>query len=70
MVTPEGEDAVMLTLAGVYRPPLRKLGAVLDRAVLSRVALATVRDFLDRLGAVIQDSSADAAERGTGESRG
>jgi hypothetical protein len=42
-LTPAGEDAARLALAGVYRPPLGRLGASLDRAVLHRVADATIR---------------------------
>jgi hypothetical protein len=59
-VTLDGADATVLTLTGVYRPPLGKLGALLDRAVLNRVASATIRDFLGRLGLAIQGVSAAA----------
>jgi hypothetical protein len=44
-----------LTLAGVYRPPLGPLGEVLDRAILNRVAAATVRRFLARIAAQLTD---------------
>ena len=40
----------MLTLAGAYRPPLGPLGQALDRAILHRVAAATIRNFLARGG--------------------
>jgi len=60
ILAPDADDATMLILTGVYRPPLGRLGAVLDRAILSRVASATVRDFVARLGAAIESSSADA----------
>ncbi|HXZ65938.1 MAG TPA: hypothetical protein VEH05_14440 [Streptosporangiaceae bacterium] len=68
-LTPAGDDATMLTITGVYRPPLGRLGAVLDRAILSRVASATVRDFVARLGAAIEGSSADADQRDVDEHR-
>jgi hypothetical protein len=45
----------LLTLAGVYRPPLGPLGEVLDRAILNRVATATVRGFLARVAAQLAD---------------
>lgn len=45
----------LLTLAGVYRPPLGSLGEVLDRAILNRVAAATVRRFLTRVAARLTD---------------
>jgi hypothetical protein len=56
-ITPDGDHATMLTLTGVYRPPLGKLGELLDRAVLSRVASATIRDFVGRLALAIEGSS-------------
>jgi hypothetical protein len=56
-VTPAEDQTTILTLTGVYRPPLGRLGAMLDRAVLSRVAAATIRDFVARLALVIADSS-------------
>jgi hypothetical protein len=62
-----GEQATLLTLAGAYRPPLGSLGEALDRAVLHRVAAATIRNFLNGLAAGItgQPSRAEAdASRG------
>ena len=47
----------LLTLAGVYRPPLGPLGEVLDRAILNRVATATVRRFLTRIAAQLADQA-------------
>jgi len=48
-----GGEGTVLTLAGVYRPPFGPLGQALDRAVLHRVADATVRNFLTRVAAQI-----------------
>jgi hypothetical protein len=45
-VAPIGEQVTILTLAGAYRPPLGTMGTVLDRALLHRVASATIRAFL------------------------
>jgi hypothetical protein len=56
-VTAAGDHATILTLTGVYRPPLGRLGVVLDRAVLSRVAAATIRDFVGRLAHAIESAS-------------
>jgi hypothetical protein len=50
---PAGGNTSLLTLAGAYRPPLGALGEALDRAVLRRVAAATVRNFLSRVAAEI-----------------
>jgi len=46
-----GPRGTLVALAGVYRPPLGALGQALDRAVLHRVAEATIRDFLARVAA-------------------
>ena len=42
----EGTDKTRVMLNGCYRPPLGRLGAGLDRAVLHRVASATIRALL------------------------
>ena len=55
IVTPDGDDGTALTLTGVYRPPLGMVGVMLDRAVLGRMAAATVRDFVARLAEAIAD---------------
>ena len=45
----------MLTLAGAYRPPLGPLGQAVDRAILHRVAVATIRNFLLEVAAQLDD---------------
>jgi len=68
-LTPAGEHSARLSLAGVYRPPLGALGAGLDRAVLHRVADATVQSLLARMADVLarpqgpQPPSREAAPR-------
>jgi hypothetical protein len=60
------DRATTLTLTGVYRPPLGSVGAGLDQAILHRVAVATIRDFLGRVGSAISSpasASADASAR-------
>jgi hypothetical protein len=57
------DQATTLTLTGVYRPPLGGVGAGLDQAVLHRVAVATIRDFLGRVGAAISSAEATAGPR-------
>jgi hypothetical protein len=44
-----GSQTTWLTLAGAYRPPLGALGEALDRAILHRVAGATIHRFLGRI---------------------
>lgn len=57
------DQETVLTLTGVYRPPLGNVGAGLDQAILHRVAVATVRDFLGRVSAAISSSEATAWPR-------
>jgi hypothetical protein len=46
-----GAQGTLVALAGVYRPPLGPLGQALDRAVLHRVAVATIKGFLGYVAA-------------------
>jgi hypothetical protein len=52
-VVPADGQSAMLRLTGSYRPPLGALGTVLDKAILHRVATATIRAFLDLIAAAI-----------------
>jgi len=66
-LTPAGEHSTRLSLAGVYRPPFAALGAGLDRAILHRVADATVRSLLVRVADVLARPQEPAgAVQGTG----
>jgi hypothetical protein len=60
-LTPAGERASVLTLAGTYRPPLGILGAGLDRAILHRIAAATIGAFLSRVADAIVHPPASVA---------
>jgi hypothetical protein len=55
-----GERSSVLTLSGVYRPPLGALGAGLDRAGFNRVAIATIRRFMIRAGDAMTAETAAA----------
>lgn len=44
-LAPDGDQVTLLTMAGVYRPPLGPLGEAVDRMILHRVANATIRNF-------------------------
>jgi hypothetical protein len=48
-MAPDWERATILTMAGAYRPPLGIVGAALDRAILHRVASATIWAFLAQM---------------------
>jgi len=52
-LTPAGEHVTLLSMAGSYRPPLGSLGQALDRAILHRVADATIRRFVAKVAARI-----------------
>ena len=57
-LAPYGEPVSLLALAGVYRPPLGAVGAVLDRVALRRVADATIQRFVQQVGEAITRLSA------------
>jgi hypothetical protein len=44
-----------------YVPPFGSVGRVIDRAALSRVAEATLKDFLDRVADTILMASREAS---------
>jgi hypothetical protein len=48
-----GVAQTTLTIDGTYDPPLGAVGRILDRAILGRVAEATVRNWLDRLAGAV-----------------
>jgi hypothetical protein len=48
-----GQDRTQLAISARYRPPLGVVGRTIDRVLLHRVAEATMKDFLDRLGHAI-----------------
>jgi hypothetical protein len=48
-LAPFGPGASHLAMSGRYTPPYGAIGEALDRALLNRVAEATVRDFVQRV---------------------
>jgi hypothetical protein len=52
-----GGDRTQLALSARYRPPLGAVGRAVDRVLLHRVAEATVKDFLDRVGQAITNQA-------------
>lgn len=61
-IAPLGPARTQLAMSARYVPPLGAIGRAIDRAVLFRVAEATLKDFLDRVGETLmaQTRSADA----------
>jgi hypothetical protein len=57
-LTAEGEDRSRIVLVGSYRPPLGRAGAAVDRAIMNRVATATLRAVLDELASLLIASPA------------
>ena len=56
-----GPDRAQLAMSARYVPPLGAVGRTIDRALLSRVAEATVKDFLDRVADAIMSERAALA---------
>lgn len=48
------QNRTQLSVSARYRPPLGAVGRAIDKAMLHRVAEATIKDFLDRTGETIQ----------------
>jgi hypothetical protein len=69
-LAPMGPDRTQVSISARYRPPLGRLGRALDRALLHRVAEATIKDFLDRVGDRLAHEAVAAptpdADRGSG----
>ena len=53
-IAPVGPDLTQLSMTGRYAPPFGLLGRVADRALLHRVAEATVKDFVDNVAVVVR----------------
>ena len=54
-----GAELIQLALSGRYQPPLGLVGRTIDKALLSRVAEATIKDFIDRLARAIREVSGE-----------
>ena len=63
-VAPLGDMLTQLAIGARYVPPFGGFGRAMDRALLSRVAEATLKDFLDAVGTRILSST--WRTRGTG----
>jgi hypothetical protein len=57
-LAPFGRDVTHLAMSGRYTPPFGSVGEALDRAMLNRVAEATVRDFVERVAERLEEASA------------
>src|SRR6185437_14659969 len=64
MLTGVDDDTTQLGLVVSYRPPLGNLGARLDKAILSRVADATIRALLRNLATALVSPESPSADAG------
>ena len=65
-VSPLGDDRAQLAISASYRPPMGWLGALSDRALMRRVAEATIKDFLDHVAEGVEANlqlESDASRR-------
>lgn len=51
-----GSSMTALALDGTYEPPLGLVGRMADRAILGRIADATVRNWMDRLAEAVSSN--------------
>jgi len=58
--------ASQLAVTGEYQPPGGAVGRLSDRAILHRIAEATVKDFVQRTAAVLPTLSGETAAEGEG----
>lgn len=61
-IAPLSPERTQLAISARYLPPLGALGRAIDRAVLFRIAEATVKDFLDGVAKALTASSEDENE--------
>lgn len=54
-VEPAGEHETRITLNATYDPPLGRLGALIDRGLMHRLADMTMADFVTRLARGLSD---------------
>lgn len=59
-VTAIDETSCLLTVAGEYVPPLGRVGAVMDRAGLQRVAASTLDNFAGAIARALAQESKEA----------
>ena len=52
---PDGPGSTRLTLNASYEPPMGALGALIDRALMHRLAESTMEDFVARLARSLAD---------------
>lgn len=64
-VDPYGSESTRLTLNARYDPPVGALGDLVDRALMHRLAQATMDDFMVRVTAAVTEELRRRAETGS-----
>lgn len=54
-LTDGGDNRTRVRLDGSYRPPLGRAGAMLDRAAMGRLAMATIRSLVETVADAVAD---------------
>jgi hypothetical protein len=54
-LTDDGDGQTRVRLDGSYRPPFGRAGAALDRAVMSRIAAATIESLVESVADAVAD---------------
>lgn len=57
VVAPIGPEQTQVSFRGTYEPPLGAVGRMLDKAVLHRIAEASVKAFIDQIAEALQKES-------------
>jgi len=65
-LTAAGEGATVITVSGIWQPPLTRLAAGLDPAVVHQVAQATVHGFASYIATDIADPVSASSSPGAG----
>jgi hypothetical protein len=63
-VAPLGPDRTQLAMSARYEPPFGPIGRAIDRALLFRVAEATLKDFLDRVATALVEGPEHGSTHG------
>lgn len=61
-IMPVGPRTTQVSLSGRYDPPLGAVGRQIDRMLMHRLAEASIRDFLTRMGSSLEEVTSPARQ--------
>lgn len=67
VVEPVDPDSCTLRLRATYRPPLGPLGKLVDRILLTRLARATVEDWMEKITTWLESVDVASSAEGKGD---